>query len=133
MRYLAFRRMIVLEDNPQIAVSQGRVISFDYAESFRITPVSYDMMLSMGKVDMAVENFLQYLSLKKSYESALNILRRPDTPFLRAAYYEPFYNFSMVDKELILSDLDEVYPPVVANFYYNCFEYIQEQINELTI
>ena len=131
MRYIAFRHMIVLEDVVQLAVSQGRVISFDYAESFCILSTGFGIMLRTGKAETALGNFVNYLHLKNSYKNGIEILRRPDTVFLRAAHDEPFRRFLHVDREPILSDLDEVYPPVVANFYYNCFEYIQDKINEL--
>lgn len=131
MRYIAFRHMIVLEDVVQLAMNQGRVISFDYAESFRILSTGFVIMLRTGKVEMALGNFVNYLHLKNSYKNGIEVLRRPDTVFLRAAHDEPFRRFSEVDREPILSDLDEVYPPVVANFYYNCFECIQDKMNEL--
>lgn len=129
MAYMCFRRLIVLEDNPQLAFARNRLISFDYAESFYLTEESFGAMLMTKDISIPLSVFCDHLLLDGSYISAIEVLRRPDTDFLIDAFLAPLNKFEDTNLDPILADLDAVFPPVVSDFYGNCFEAIRRAIN----
>ena len=131
MAYLAFRNLIVLEDNFQLAFAGGRLISFDYAESFFMEEGAFNGLLNGRGLSNAVERFSIHLFLKNGYRNALEVLHRPDTDFLCDAFIAPLYAFQEADLQPIYNDLDEVFPSMVSTFYANCFEIARKEIEKL--
>lgn len=134
MRYMAFRYMICLEDNVQLAYSNGKLISYDYAESFNNGEISHKFMTITGDGRNAVTGYLNGISsLAFNYKSTIDILKLSDTKETRGAFYSPFYKFhEEKDKiqETILPELIEAFPKVIASFYYSCLYYLDEVIEK---
>lgn len=131
MAYLAFRNLIVLEDNPQLAFAGGHLISFDYAESFFMEEGPFNGLLNGRGLSNAVGRFSSHLFLNNGYRNALEALHRPDTDFLCDAFIAPLYAFQEADLQPIYNDLDEVFPSMVSTFYANCFEIARKEIENL--
>ena len=121
MKYLAFRQLISLEDNPQLAVSDGRVISFDYAESFSMTEYILNLMINVEDISAGMRSFLFSLVTTDNYNKSLEIIKRPDIPVLHDAFYGTIKEFKKADFMPIINELDEIFPPVVSVFYEMCF------------
>ena len=136
MAYLAFRNLIILEDNVQLALVRGHLISFDYAESFYLTESSFGRLLSGKDISLPFEQFCLHLFLKSGYKNALELFHRPNTKFLHDAYFAPIFAFQKATRatfDPILDDLYDAFPPLVAGFYASCFSYTQQQIDGLSI
>ena len=131
MAFMAFRNLIKLDDNPQLAFVEEDLISFDYAESFSLDEESFNFMRVYKYPHQAVKNFNSYYSLENTYENALELLHRPDTDFLRDAYYSPILAFREAKFLYILEELDSVFPHVIPEFYASCFETIWQEIDNL--
>lgn len=131
MAYLAFRNLIILEDNVQLAFSRGHLISFDYAESFYLVERTFEGLLKGRSLSHPVGLFANHLFLKNAYKHALEFLHRPDTDFLRDAFYAPIFAFQEADFWPIFNDLDAVFPPYVSAFYGACFMFVIKEIEKL--
>lgn len=133
MAYFALRDLIVLDDNPQIAFAGGRLISFDYADSFYLSDPVLSTMEITHDISLPVHVFKNHLMLFHHYRSVRQVLQRPDTDFLFDAYFNPILNFQDAGNNLqpILDELREVFPPVVPAFYEACFEETRKAIKEL--
>ncbi len=131
MAYLAFRSLIVLEDNVQLALAGGHLISFDYAESFYITETGFSTILNYNEFSYPVKLFSNHLFLEHGYRDGLEFLHRPNTDFLLDAYLSPVFAFQEADYQPLFDDLDEVFPPAVSSFYAACFEVVNKKINQL--
>jgi len=131
MAYLAFRKLIVLEDNVQLAFAGGHLISYDYAESFYITETGFSTILKYNEVAYPVKVFSEHLFLENGYGYGLNFLHRPNTDFLLDAYLSPMFAFQETDFQPIFDDLDAVFPASVSAFYAACFEVVNKGINRL--
>ena len=131
MAYLAFRDLIVIEDNAQLAFAGGHLISFDYAESFYLMENTFNKLLRGAGLSHAVGLFAEHQFLESGYRYALEFLHRPNTSFLHNAYLAPVYAFEDVDFQPIFDDLDAVFPPLVSAFYAACFEFTRREIAKL--
>ena len=135
MRYMAFRRMICLEDNVQLAYSNGRLISFDYAESFNNGEFSYKIMILSGDGRNAVTSYLNGISsLTSAYKSTIAIMKLNDTKVKCDAFYYPIYKFHEEKNKIqdtVLPDLIEAFPNVITSFYYSCFCYLDGVIEKI--
>ena len=131
MAYLSFRNLIVIEDNVQLALSNGHLISFDYAESFYLTEESVGALLHNGGFSRQLKLFTDHLLLERGYTHALEFLHRRDNDALLDAYLAPLYAFQDSDFGFIISDLRSVYPAVVPAFYEKCIEIIKREIARL--
>lgn len=128
MAYLAFRNIIVLEDNVQLAFSRGHLISFDFAESFYLGEGTFNSLSKSRSLTHAVNLFADHLFLENGYKYALEFLRRPDTDFLLDAYHAPVFALQEADFQPIFDDLDAVFPPYVSAFYGACFAFVKKDI-----
>ena len=131
MAYLAFRSLIVLQDHVQLAFSGGHLISFDYAESFYLTDVTFDGLLRGRGLSHAVSLFGEHLKLASGYRNAIEVLHRPNTDFLLDAFLDPVFAFQDADFQPILDDLNAVFPATVSAFYSACFELVKREIGKL--
>ena len=131
MAYLAFRNIIVLEDNVQLAFARGHLISFDYAESFYLVEGTFDSLLKGRSLSHPVGLFADHLFLENGYVNALEFLHRPDTDFLCDAFLAPIFAFYQADFRPIFDDLDAVFPPYVSAFYGACFAFAKKQIEKI--
>ena len=131
MAYLAFRSLIVLEDNVQLAFAGGHLISYDYAESFYITETGFSTILNYNEFSYPVKLFSRHLFLEHGYRDGLEFLHRPNTDFLLDAYLSPVFAFQEADFQPIFDDLDAVFPSAVSAFYAACFEVVNKEINRL--
>ena len=131
MAYLAFRDLIVLEDNAQLAFAEGHLISFDYAESFYLTEYTFNNLLRGSGLSHAVGLFANHQFLENGYRDAIQFLHRPNTDFLLDAYLDPVFAFQEADFQPIFDDLDAVFPPLVSAFYAACFAFTRKQIEKL--
>ncbi len=132
MAYFAFRNMIVIEDNIQLAFAGNRLISFDYAESFYLTDYTLAMLKNTGNISHPVALFNNHLFLDSGYRTAIRIMKRPDSEYLLDAYLDPLFNFQDADLKPILDDLDSVFPKPVSAFYRACFDSIGSGISDLS-
>ena len=132
MRYLAFRHMICLDDNVQLAYSNGHILSYDYAESFENGDFSYKFMTYTGNGSDAVTNYLNRISsMASNYKSSIEIMKLKDTKVMRDAFYSPIYRFHEEKEkiqDIVLPDLIEAFPNVIASFYYSCLCYLDDVI-----
>ena len=128
MKYLAFRQMIIMEDNPQLAMSNGRLVSFDYAESFHLSNISVDRMIYTDDVSNPLQLFKSYLTFKGSLQSNLKVIHRAESEFLSEAYFAPLYEFLDADLQPIFNDLAEAYPLVIARFFSEAFEIVKKEM-----
>jgi len=131
MAYLSFRDLIVIQDNPQLAFAGGHLISFDYAESFYLTDVTFSGLLRGQGLSHPVGLFANHLHLASGYRNTIEILHRPNTEFLLDAFLVPVFAFQDADFQPIFDDLDAVFPTTVSAFYSACFEYTRRQIAKL--
>lgn len=128
MKYLAFRTLILLDDNPQLGIVDDRLISFDYADSFHMTEFSFWIMISDNDISRPLYNIEDSIRISDSYKSYLSILKRQDTDFLRKVFNEPVRRMKEADITSILDDLDRLYPTVVSQFYAGFIEIIKKSI-----
>lgn len=131
MAYLAFRNLIILQDNPQLAFVRGHLISFDYAESFFLSEEIFSGLIKGKGLAYAVNLFANRLFINNGYRNMLEVLHRPDTEFLRNAYFAPLSVFRETDFQPIFDDLDAVFPPSISAFYAACFDIIKRSIEPL--
>ena len=130
LAYLSFRRMIVLEDNVQLAMSGGRLISFDYAESFYLTEQTYGGMLYSNDCSWPLHLFTNNLRIEGALSSDLEVLRWPVTKFLEDAYLAPAFAFLDADLQPILTELAEAFPPIVPEFFRRCFDELERELTK---
>ena len=152
MAYCVFRGLIDLWDIEQLAFSRGRIISFDYAESFCLNDVSMKLMLCgvdisddindnikddiigkvIGKISWPFNAFRNALdlNLNNAYEKYLRLLRRADSDFLRKAYWAPMRKFLEADFSPIINELKTLFFPVISDFYDACFEEIRSRVKK---
>ena len=128
MKYLAFRQMTIMEDNPQLAISNGRLVSFDYAESFYLSGISVDRMIYTDDTSHPLQLFRSHLALAGSLQSNLKVIHRAESEFLREAYLAPLYEFLDADLQPIFNELAEVYPSVIARFFSEAFEIVKKEL-----
>ena len=131
MAYMAFRTLIDLEDNPQLAFARGHLISFDYAESFYLTDLTFNGILRGGNLSHPVSLYASHLSLESGFRMATDILRRPRSDFLLEAYLAPVFAFQEADFQLIFDDLDAVFPKMLSSFYRACFDIVKREYQKL--
>ena len=131
MAYLAFRTLIVIEDNVQIALVGGHLISFDYAESFYLTEGSFSRLLQGGGIKRQVQLFSDHLYLECGYRHSIEFLHRKDSDALLDAYLDPVFAFQDSDFGFIINELKSVFPQNVPAFYNNCFDLIKREIDRL--
>ena len=131
MAYMAFRTLIDLEDNPQLAFARGHLISFDYAESFYLTDLTFSGILKGGNLSHPVSLFASHLSLELGFRIATEILRRPRSDFLLEAYLAPVFAFQEADFRPIFDDLDAVFPKALSSFYRACFDIVKREYQKL--
>ena len=133
MAYLAFRYLVVMDDNIQVAFAHGNLISFDYAYAFNLTEESFDGMAHGNELYFknVVGNLNRYLSILHGYKSSLELLRRPNTDRLFDAYFDPILNFHDTDFSGLFTELRQVFPKMVVDFYAACFQIINQQIAEI--
>lgn len=106
-RQMGFRYMISLDDNIQVAVARGRLISFDYAESF-----------------LALNSWM----IRHGYEAVLEVMRRKDSIPLLDAYLESVYNYAVPEKEIV--ELESL--GYTTSYYRRYFDGLSKIVDELT-
>lgn len=131
MAYLAFRSLIVLEDNVQLAFAGGHLISYDYAESFYITETGFSTILNYKEFSYPVKVFSEHLFLEHGYRNGLEFLHRPNSDFLLEAYLSPVFAFQEANFQQIFDELDAVFPTSVSGFYSACFDVVNKKITQL--
>lgn len=130
MAYLAFRYLVAMEDNIQVAFAHGHLISFDYTYAFNLTEDAFDGIMCGNELffNNAVRNFNNYLFILHGYKSSLELLRRPNTDRLFDAYFDPILDFYNMDFNELFAELRQVFPRTVVNYYAACFQLINRQI-----
>lgn len=132
VRYLAFRRIVVMDDNPQTTFAHGHLISFDYGFAFNLTEEMFNaLMLGNRKaLRLALSNFKSNLNIEKGYWISIELLRRPNTDFLLDAYLDPIMEFPDVDFDPLINELSQAFPKTVVD-YSCCLQLVKKQITEM--
>ena len=130
MKYFAFRKIVVMDDNPQAAFSHGNLISFDYSFAFNLTKEVFDALMKDNKkmLELAVGNFKHHLNIEKGYWNSIELFRRPNTDFLFNTYFNLVMAFPDVDYNSLLDEMGQVFPKTVVDFYHSCLHLINKQI-----
>lgn len=131
MSYLALRDLVKMGDNHQLVLSKDRLISFDYADSFNFSDTSYRIMRMMKDNSLSISAFSKLYSLPLELDYIFETFKLSKTDFLIDAYCDTLFNFMDADLTPILYDINEVFPPVISEFYEACFEVIRKTINKL--
>jgi len=134
MKYLAFRHIVVMDDNPQVAFAHGKLISFDYAYAFNLTEELFDSLMNDNRIiiESAIDHFKRHLTILHGYKSSLELLRRPNTEPLFDAYFDSVLNFYNADFNPLFNELRQVFSKIVVDFYRACFQLIKQEIEEMT-
>lgn len=134
MKYMALRHIVVMDDNPQVAFAHGKLISFDYACSFKLTEDLFDGLMSDNRttLESIIAQFKRHLAILHGYKSSLELLRRPNTERLFDAYFDPVLNFHDVDFNLLFDELKQAFSKTIVDFYGACFQLIKQEVEEIT-
>lgn len=134
MKYMAFRHIVVMDDNPQVAFAHDKLISFDYAYSFNLTEDLFDGLMNDSRttLESVIIQFKRHLAILHGYKSSLELLRRPNTERLFDAYFDPVLNFLNVDFNPLFDELRQVFSITVVDFYDDCFQLIRQEVEEMT-
>lgn len=134
MKYMAFRHIVVMDDNPQVAFAHGKLISFDYAYSFNLIEDLFDGLMNDNRttLESVIIQFKRHLAILHGYKSSLELLRRPNTERLFDAYFDPVLNFHDVDFNSLFDELRQAFSITVVDFYGACFQLIKQEVEEMT-
>jgi hypothetical protein len=134
MKYMAFRHIVVMDDNPQVAFAHDKLISFDYAYSFNLTEDLFDGLMNDNRttLESVIIQFKRHLAILHGYKSSLELLRRPNTERLFDAYFDPVLNCHDVDFNPLFDELRQAFSITVVDFYGACFQLIKQEVEEMT-
>lgn len=114
MRQIAFKYMIQLNNNLQYSIHNGRLISFDYADSFP--------RISVNQL---------YYWLSKGDAIVLDIHRK-ESDALLDTYLDPFFAFDDLEEEYIQSLFDEMSKlGIRTSHYVSYFKMLREAVQHL--
>lgn len=133
MNYLAFRHIVVMDDNPQVAFAHGNLISFDYADAFNLTEEMFASLMNDNRSALvnAVGLFKSHLKIDKGYWDSIELLRRPNTNFLLNAYLDPVMNFPDIDFNSLFDELNQAFSRTVVDFYGCCLQLVNMEIEKM--
>ncbi len=129
MAYEAFRVIVELSDNIQLAFVQGHIISFDYADAFCLND-NIGVLLKLHDISLPLAAFKNMLFIENGYKYSLQSLRRADSDFLRNAYSTPMKRFLEADFTHILDELNMIFPQIIPEFFNACFNEVREKIGK---
>ena len=128
LAYIPFHCMIRVSDYPQLAISGGRLVSFDYGRSFALSDARYDKIISEGDYSLPLEKFKTKMPAEWVGYGPFTrrLLGRKETDELRKAFYAPVREMRQADFAPVLAELSECFPPAVHDYFKSVLDFIKE-------